>query len=108
MHESNSAMAITSRHLFSSRRTLSGQLRRRLMSAGSATFAMLSRLPAEYSRAAAAAQRYDELKGNGPLASRQIGAGDIPRAIFEEFYSGCAAMEAMGLQYFSGHKETQS
>ena len=87
-------MATTSSHLFSSWRTLPDQLKRRLMMAGSATFAMLSRLAAEYSRAAAAAQRYDELKGSGPNASHPIGAGRIPRAIFEEFYRDPCSLAA--------------
>ena len=84
-------MATTSSRLSNTRRTLSGPLKRHLVTAGSATFAMLSRLPAEYSRAAAAAQRYDELKGSGLLTSRPIGAGSIPRTIFDEFYSGRTA-----------------
>ena len=80
-------MVTTSSHLFSTLRTLSDLLKRRLVTAGSATLAMLSRLPAEYSRAVAAAQRYDELKCSGPLGSRPVGAGSIPRTIFEDFYS---------------------
>jgi hypothetical protein len=89
-------MATTSSHLFSSWRTLSDQLKRRLMMAGSATFAMLSRVAAEYSRAAVAAQRYYELKGSGPIASRLIGARSVPRAIFEEFYRDPAAWVPSG------------
>ena len=77
-------MATTASHLSSTRRTLSGQLKRHLMTAGSATFSMLF---AEYGRAVAAAQRYDVLKCSGPLGSRPVGAGSIPRTIFEEFYS---------------------
>ena len=80
-------MATTSSHLSSTRRTLSGQLKRRLATAGSATLAMLGRLPAEYGRAVAAAQRYNELKCSGSLGSRPVGSGSIPRTIFEEFYS---------------------
>ena len=41
-------MATTSSRLPNARRTLSGPLKRHLVTAGSATFAMLSRLPAEY------------------------------------------------------------
>ena len=77
-------MATTANHLSSTRRTRSGQLKRRLMTAAAATFAMLF---AEYGRAVAAAERYDGLKYSGPLGSRPIGAGSIPRTIFEEFYS---------------------
>ena len=84
-------MATTSSRLSNTRRTLSGQFKRHLVKAGSATFAMLSRLPAEYGRAVGAAQRYDELRRSGPLRSRPIGAGNIPRTIFEEFYSDRAA-----------------
>ena len=47
---------------------------------------VLSGLIAEYGRAAAATQRYDELKGSGPLVSHPAGTGGIPRTIFEEFY----------------------
>ena len=80
-------MATTSSRLSSTRRTLSGPLKRRLVADGSATLAMLGRLLAEYGRAVAAARRYDELKCSGSLGSRLVGAGNIPRTIFEEFYS---------------------
>jgi hypothetical protein len=44
---------------------------------------------AEFGRANAAAQRYEDLRYRS--ASREsIAAGDIPRRVFEEFYSGKA------------------
>ena len=65
-------MANTSSRLCHTRRTLSGPLKRRLVTDVSATFAMLSRLFAEYGRAVAAARRYDELKCSGP---REVSPG---------------------------------
>ena len=46
-----------------------------------------SGLIAEYSRAAEATRRYDELKRTGPVVLHPVKAGGIPRAIFEEFYN---------------------
>ncbi len=86
-------MATTSSHLFNTRRTLSGLLRRRLVTAGSTTFGMLGRLAAEYGRAVAAAQRYDKLEHTDALELRREGVGaGIPRTIFEEFYGDRAAL----------------
>jgi hypothetical protein len=100
-------MATTSIHLSSMRPTLSGLLKRRLVTAGSATLAILSRLSTEHSRAIAAAQHYHELRCSGPLVSRSVRVGSIPRTIFEEFYSGRATMKATGVSRFSYHSEVQ-
>lgn len=66
MCEPECAIATTSSRFSNTRRTVSGPLKRHLVTAGSATFAMLSRLPAEYGRAVEAAQRYDELRCSRP------------------------------------------
>ena len=81
-------MATRSSPLPSTRGTFSDLLRRRLVTAGSTTFAMLRQLPAEYGRAVAAAKRFEELERREAFRLRRvrIGIGSIPRTIFEEFY----------------------
>jgi hypothetical protein len=88
MRERNSAMTTASSHLSGTQRTLSGPVKRRLLTVGLEISAMLGRLSAEYSRAAAASRRYHELTGGGRLVSRSVEAASIPRTIFEEFYGG--------------------
>lgn len=79
-------MATSSYDIFTARRTLSGRMKRLLVTVGSAISAMFNLLLAEFGRAAAAARRYDELKRTGPVMLRPVEAASIPRAIFEEFY----------------------
>jgi hypothetical protein len=49
-------------------------------------------LIAEYRRAVAAAQRYDELVASSRRVSRLVGTRSIPRTIFDQFYSGRATL----------------
>jgi hypothetical protein len=52
---------------------------------------------AEYRRAAAAAQRYTDLRYRNARRG-SIVLSDIPRRVFEEFYSSDEAAESRGLQ----------
>ena len=85
-------MATRSSPLPSTRGTFPDLLKRRLVTAGSTTFAMLRQLPAEYGRAVAAARRFEELEHCEALRLRRerIGTASIPRTIFEEFYGPAA------------------
>jgi hypothetical protein len=44
----------------------------------------------EYRRAMAASQRYEALKRDGEMIARR---GDVPRRIFDEFYSDAMILE---------------
>ena len=57
---------------------------RALLSSGVAVFDEMRK---GLQQIAAASERYNELKCSGSLESRPVGAGSIPRTIFEEFYS---------------------
>jgi hypothetical protein len=73
---------------------------REIRSVRSSARIILAAIVAEFRRAVAAARRYEDLRYGG---SRHEGGApaDIPRRVFEEFYSDAPPVESRGVQWSS-------